>query len=167
MNLRPFALTSLALTLVAGCGAAPSSDTSPLGLDLLVEKAVTDQLSAFQIVVLPDGKQRDCTELQKTCLNQKVRLDELLPLHDARGRESRALRFLENLSGTGVTSQDVSFEAPVGRDYVLVIEAISNESPPRFLGSSCNYLPEVNASRNDPVIAAPMTLTTVDCDPTF
>jgi hypothetical protein len=163
MSARPFALAFLALTLATGCGEAPS-DSAFFGLDLLVDRAFSDQLSAFQIVVLPKGKSRDCTEIQKTCLRQQVKPDEPLVLHDAKGSESRALRFLANLSGT---SQDVSIEVPVGRDYALVIEALSKDTPPQFLGSSCNYLPEVNPDRNDPVLAAPMAFTPVDCDPTF
>ncbi|WP_224370770.1 hypothetical protein [Hyalangium versicolor] len=167
MSLRPFALVSLALTLTVGCGDPSSSDSGSFGLDLLVDKAVADQLGSFQVVVLPNGRQRDCTELQKTCLKQQVKQDEPLMLKGTKGGEKRALLFQANLSGTSGTTQDVSFEAPVGRDYALIIEALSKETPARFLGSSCNYLPEVNAGLNDKVLAAPMTLTTVDCDPTF
>jgi hypothetical protein len=137
------------------------------GIELLMSQAVADELAAFQIAVLPEGRQRDCTELQKRCLRQQVKVGELLVLRDGTGREGRALRFAASLSGSGVTSQDVALEVPVGRDYALVIEALSKATPPSFLGSSCNYLSQVNASRNDPVIAAPMTLTPVDCDPTI
>ena len=35
----------------------------------------------------------------------------------------------------------------MGRDYALVIEGLSVDNPPQLLGSSCTYLPEVNASR--------------------
>jgi hypothetical protein len=167
MSPRPSVLVLLLLPLAVGCGGASSSDTAFFGLDLLVDKAVSDQLSAFQIVVLPSGKQYDCTELQKTCLRQQVKTNVPLVLSDGKGTEGRALRFPVNLSGSGVTSQDVSIEVPVGRDYALVIEALSKDTPPRFLGSSCNYLPEVSASRNAPVIAVPITLTAVDCDPSF
>jgi hypothetical protein len=167
MSLRPLLLALLASTLAAGCGEAPSYDGPRFGVELLVDKAVADQLSAFQLVVLRNGKQRDCTELQKRCLSQQVKQDEALVLKDGNGSEGRALRFPVNLSGTGTTSQDVSIEVPVGRDYALIIEAISSDSPPQLLGSSCNYLPEVNASRNDPVLAAPMTLNAVACDPSF
>jgi hypothetical protein len=167
MSLRPLPLVLLASMLAAGCGEAPSSDGPRFGVELLVDKAVADQLSAFQLVVLRNGKQRDCEQLQKTCLSQQVKQDEALVLKDGNGAEGRALRFPVNLSGTGTTSQDVSIEVPVGRDYALIIEALSSGSPPQFLGSSCNFLTEVNASRNDPVLAAPMTLNAVACDPSF
>jgi hypothetical protein len=167
MSPRPLLFALLAFTLAAGCGEALPSDGPRFGVELLVDKAVADQLSAFQLVVLPNGKQRDCTELQKRCLRQQVKQDEALVLKDGKGAEGRALRFPVSLSGTGTTTQDVSIEVPVGRDYALIIEAISSDSPPQFLGSSCNYLPEVNTSRNDPVLAAPMTLNAVACDPTF
>jgi hypothetical protein len=165
LRLLPFAL--LTLTLATGCGEAPPYDGPRFGVELLVEQALADQLSSFQLVVLTNGKQRDCTELQKTCLNQQVKRDEALVIKDGKGAEGRALRFPVNLSGTGTSTQDVSIEVPVGRDYALIIEALSSDSPPQFLGSSCNFLPEVNATRNDPILAAPMTLNAVACDPTF
>ena len=168
MSLRPFALAVLTLSLATACGAESSSGTSPVGWELLVDKAIADQLASFQVVVLPNGKLRDCTELQKTCLKSQVKTSEALVLRDdVKGTEGRALRFPATINGTSVTSQDVGIEVPVGRDYALVIEAISKDSPPRFLGSSCNYLPEVSASLNAPVLAAPMTLAPVDCDPTI
>ncbi len=166
MTPSPLALALLTLWLATGCGPESSPDTGAFGWELLVDKAVADQASAFQIVVLPNGKQRDCAELQKTCLKQQVKTNEPLMLRDAKGSEARALRFLVNLNGG--TSQDVTIEAPVGRDYALIIEAMSKTSPPGFLGSSCNYLTEgVKAGRNSPLLAAPITLTAVDCDPTF
>ena len=167
MSPRPLPLALLALSLAAGCGGDAPAGSGHFGWELLVEKAVADQLSAFQVAVLPNGKQRNCTELQKQCLRSQVKLDELLMLHDGKGAEGRALRFPVNLSGTDSTTQEVSIEVPVGRDYALVIEGVSTDNPPQFLGSSCNYLPEVNANRNTPVLAAPMTLTPVACDPTI
>lgn len=167
MSPRPLPLALLLLSLAAGCGEDSTPGAARFGVDLLVDKAVASQLSAFQIAVVPNGQQRNCTEIQKLCLRSQVKIDELLVLHDGKGAEGRALRFPVNLSGTGVTTQDVSVEVPVGRDYALVIEGLSVDNPPQFLGSSCNYLPEVNASRNDPLLAAPMTLTSVACDPTI
>lgn len=167
MSPRLPAVALLVLGLATACGEEPSSGGGRFGLELLLSQAVADQIAAFQVVVLPGGKQRNCTELQRTCLNAQVKPDEPLVLRDDKGTEGRALRFPVNLSGSGITTQDISIEVPVGRDYALVIEAVSGDTPPRFLGSSCNYLPEVNASGNDPVIAAAITLTDGTCDPTF
>jgi hypothetical protein len=168
MSLRPLPLALLALTLAAGCGEAPPYNEGPrFGVELLVSQALADQLSAFQLVVLTNGRQRECTELQKTCLRQQVKQEDALVLKDAKGAQGRALRFPVDLRGTTTSAQDVSIEVPVGRDYALIIEAVSGDSPPQFLGSSCNYLPEVNATGNEPVLAAPMTLNAVACDPTF
>jgi hypothetical protein len=167
MSPRPFALPLLALTLTSGCGEAPPSDDALFSVELSLTQAVANQLAAFQIVVLPNGRQRECEEIQKRCLKDQVRQSEALVLRDGQGAQGRALRFPVNLSGSGGASQEVSIEVPVGRDYALIIEALSGDAPPRFLGSSCNYLPEVNASRNPPILAAPITLAAVECDPTF
>jgi hypothetical protein len=164
---RPCRLALLALVLASGCGGSPTSGEGLFGIDLLVSRAVADQVSSFQIAVLPNGRLRECTVLQERCLRDQVKLDDLLVLRDGNGQEGRALRFPMNLSGTGTSTQEVAVEVPVGRDYALIIEAISVDTPPSFLGSSCNLLTQVNASRNDPVIAAPMTLTPVACNPTI
>ncbi|XXF80497.1 hypothetical protein P2318_12320 [Myxococcaceae bacterium GXIMD 01537] len=168
MSPRPSFLTLLGLTLAAGCGPAePATEGARFGLELTVERAVAGQLGSFQVVVLPSGQSRNCTEIQRTCLRTQVKPDEPLTIRDASGRETRALKLGANIQGTTVRTQDLTVEVPVGRDYALVIEALSTDNPPRFLGSSCNYLREVNAGVNQPVLAAPMTLTTVECDPTF
>lgn len=165
MTPRTSLLVLLGATLAAGCGAEPSSSGASLGLDVLIDRAVADELGAFQVVVLPEGQSRRCAELQRTCLNQQVKADEPLVLQGPDGRKARALRFEAGLSSSN--AQELAVDIPVGRDYVVIIEALSRTSPPRFLGSSCNYLESVSASRNDPLIAAPITLTGGECDPTF
>jgi len=168
MNPRPSLAVAFVLALAAGCGPVePASSGARFGLELSVEQAVAGQLGAFQVVVLPDGQSRDCTQLQRTCLRTQVSAEELLTLRDASGRELRALLLPANVQGTTIRTQELTVEVPVGRDYALVIEALSTDNPPRFLGSSCNYLREVNAGRNEPVLAAPLTLTDGDCNPSF
>lgn len=164
MTLRTSLLVLLGSTLAAGCGGEPSSSGASLGLDVLMDRAVADELGAFQVVVLPNGQSRVCAELQRTCLNLQVKADEPLLLQGPDGKKGRALRFEAGLSGG---AQELAVDVPVGRDYVVVIEALSRANPPRFLGSSCNYLATVSASRNEPLIATPITLTPGECDPTI
>jgi hypothetical protein len=163
MSLRTPLLLLLGATLAA-CGAEAPSSGARLGLDVMLDRAVADELDSFQVAVLPDGRSRSCTELQQSCLKERVRAEELLMLRGPNGKESRAPRFSVGLQG-GV--QELSVEVPVGTDYVVVIEAISRHTPPQLLGSSCNYLAQVNATRNEPLLAAPITLTPMPCDPTF
>jgi hypothetical protein len=167
MSPRPSLLALLGLTLATGCGPAePDFSGAHFGMELLVDRAVAGQLGAFQVFVLPNGQSRNCTEIQRTCLSQQVKADEPLLLKNG-DTEARVLRFTASLQGTTVRSQDMEVEVPVGRDYALVIEALSTDNPPRFLGSSCNYLKQVNAGLNESVLAAPITLTNVECNPTF
>jgi hypothetical protein len=161
MSLRKPALLLLAALSAAGCG-APSE--TRLALDMSIEQAVADDVGFFQVVVLPEGRTRQCTEVQRTCINQQVDLDELLVLRSASGQEGRALRFSADLQGG---TQGIAVDVPVGRNYLLVIEALSRGSPPQFLGSSCNYVDTVNANLNEPLLAAPLTLRNVACDPTI
>ena len=161
MNLRP-SLLLLGATLALGCG-APSAGPG-LGLDIYLSRAVADELGAFQVVVLPDGRSRKCAELQSTCLNQQIKSTDALLIQGPDGKEVRAARFPVNLTSS---AQQLELDVPVGRDYVVVIEALSRSSPPRFLGSSCNYLETVSATHNDPLIATPITLAANSCDPTI
>jgi hypothetical protein len=165
MSPRPVLSLLLGATLAMGCGAPPESSGTGLGLELRMSQAVASEVGSFQVVVLRDGKERLCAELQRACIQQQVKSDELVVIQGPDGRKARALRFSAALSGGG--TQDLSADIPVGRDYVVIIEALSRTSPPRFLGSSCNYLASVSATRNEPLIAAPITLTAADCDPTI
>jgi hypothetical protein len=164
MSPRTSLLALLGATLASGCGAEPSSSGVSLPLDVMIDRAVADELGAFQVVVLPNGQARRCGDLQRTCLNQQVKPEEALLLEGLDGKKARALRFT---AGLDRGAQELAVDVPVGRDYVVVIEALSRSSPPRFLGSSCNYLESVSSTRNDALIAAPITLVGGECDPTF
>ncbi len=164
MSPRTCLLVLMAPLLAAGCGVEPPASGNRLGLDVLLDRAVADELGSFQVVVLPEGRSRRCGELQRTCLNQQVEPREALVIQGADGKKGRALRFEAGLSGG---AQELAVDIPVGRDYVVFIEALSRSNPPRLLGSSCNYLESVSATGNEPLIAAPISLTSGTCDPTF
>ncbi|RKH03902.1 hypothetical protein D7V97_25965 [Corallococcus sp. CA053C] len=148
--------------VLAGCGPEAASDAAALGLEVTLSRAVASQVGAYQVAVLKDGARRNCTELQRTCLSAQVKPDELLELEDVDGRSGRTLRFASAPGGA-----ELAVDVPVGRDYALVIEALSTDTPARFLGSSCNYLREVNTGTNAAVVAAPIELTVGTCDPLF
>ncbi|RKH66339.1 hypothetical protein [Corallococcus aberystwythensis] len=154
----------LMLALLAGCGPDAVDEPLPLGLDLTLSRAVASQVGAYQVAVLKDGAKRNCTELQRTCLSTQVDPDDLLELKDADGNTGRTLRFP---SAPGGAAMGLAVDVPVGRDYALVIEALTADTPTRFLGSSCNYLREVNSGTNATLVAAPIELTSQACDPVF
>ena len=56
---------------------------------------------------------------------------------------------------------------PPGKDFALVVEALSKATPPTLAGSSCTYVPEITAGANPPVLTQtikPLT-TPLGCDP--
>ncbi|WP_434389342.1 hypothetical protein [Melittangium boletus] len=164
MSARASSFALWGATLLLGCGGMEEPDSQPLGMRLVLSQAVADELGAFQVVVLPNGASRSCADLQRSCLNQQVKATEPLVIADSSGKTGRALVFPVQLGEGGTQKLDVNI--PVGRDYAIVIEAVSRSSPPRFLGSSCNYLNAVS-SRNEPFIAASIQLAAVGCNPTF
>lgn len=165
MSPRPFLSSLLGATLALGCGAPSEPSGTGLGLELRMSQSVASEVGAFQVVVLRDGRERQCAKLQRTCVQQQVKPDELVVIQGPDGKKGRALRFSAALSDAG--TQEMSADIPVGREYVVIIEALSRTNPPRFLGSSCNYLDSVSATRNEPLIAASITLTAMECDPTI
>ncbi|NOK19898.1 hypothetical protein [Corallococcus carmarthensis] len=154
----------LILALLSGCGPDVAPAPLPLGLELTLSRAVANQVGAYQVAVLKDGAKRNCTELQRTCLSTQVDPGDLLELKDADGNTGRTLRFP---SAPGGAAMGLAVDVPVGRDYALVIEALTADTPTRFLGSSCNYLREVNSGTNATLVAAPIELTPQACDPVF
>ncbi|AKQ65203.1 putative lipoprotein [Myxococcus hansupus] len=166
MNLR--LLSPLLLLALPACG-PDAEPAGRFGLALTMERAVADEVQALQVAVVTRGSSLNCTEVQRTCLSTQARRDSLLVLKDSQGRESRALRFPVDLAALqSGGSLQLAVDVPVGRDYALVIEAITTGTTPTFLGSSCNYLREVNAGDNPPLIAAPLTLTGGgECNPSI
>ena len=146
MSPRPppsrYAPCCAALLLALGCGAPEEPSAPGFGLELRLSQAVASEVGAFQVAVMAEDRTRPCGDIQRTCLNQQVRPDELLLITGADKRPVRALRFTAALTGGAPQSQSLNVDIPVGRKYVVVIEALSRTSPPRFLGSSCNYLEE-------------------------
>ena len=167
------------LSAVLGCGqGASDAGEGALGFDLYVSRAVLDELGAFQIAVVKNGSGYDCLELAKTCLVAQPAASDAVELDDGK----KALLFSAALAdGETTRTQDVELRGiPVGRDYLLVIEALSRREPPTLLGSSCTRIDEIRQGNNGRVLANPIRLPTTgdgettdggevpgSCDPRF
>ena len=160
----------LGLVLFAGCG--PQNGSAPLQFDFVLSALLADTISELQVSIVTNGRSLgsgDCVKVQSTCLVSQIPADRFVRVQDASGAEKRALRFPLSLKAGAVNStQDVTVQGiPLGKDYGLVIEALSKSSPPTLAGSSCNYLQEIVPGTNPTKLAITIRPITppVACDP--
>ena len=146
-----------------GCGGGEANlDQGPggaVGFEIFVSRAWLDQIGAFQLALVKNGSQYSCEELQRTCLIEaQLPADALVRVEDADGKSHRALIVPVDLQTSGSSRvQDTTLRnVPVGKDYKLIVEALSKESPPRLLGSSCTLNVEVRTGNNERVSTNPI-----------
>ncbi len=157
-------LVILSLGLWA-CGPETAGPTFPI--ELYVSAGLNDQLSGFVISLVKSGSGLDCVAVQKGCIKDQVDATRFVKLKDAAGKESASLALPLSLTAGMPTSQDLTLkELPLGKDFALVIEAVSKDPTPKLSGSSCNYLKELTAGTNAAVVAQIELLTpAASCDP--
>ena len=141
-------------TLLASSACGPGNDGPAFPIELYVSAGLLDQISAFQVSLVTRGTSLDCVAVQKACIKDQVDADRFVALKDSANKSAPALTFpIELVTGTP-NSQDLSLkELPLGKDFALVVEALSKEPTPRLAGSSCNYLKELTAGTNPAVVA--------------
>lgn len=177
-------VSALGVVLIA-CGdptPAPREGSGNVGFDLYISRAAVDDIGAFQLALVKDGTAHSCTELQRQCLRENVDRSGLVPIEDAEGRSLVALMVSAELSSGTPRTQDVTLRnVPTGKGYLLVIEALSKGTPPRFLGASCTPRIDVNSGNNERVTAQPIVfvqspadggtadagIAGTDCDPRY
>lgn len=162
------ALLCTALLSLTACGPAGAPGDG-FDIQLVVSRGLLDQISAFQIALVTQGASLDCVAVQKACLKDQVAASRFVPLKDAAGAPQKALRFPISLTPGTPNTQDASLrDLPLGRDFALVVEALSKDAPPRLAGSSCNYVKELTAGTNPTVFAKiEMLPTPASCDPSL
>ncbi len=147
---------ALFLLLVCACG--PSEQ---LSFDFKLDALLKD-VEEIQISIVKSGKALDCLKVQSACLVDQVDAARFVRVQASDGVDRPAIRFpLAN-------ARDVTINGiPVGRDYALVIEALSKDKPPKLAGSSCDYLAEIAPGMNPRKLAIPIKAfaTLVACDP--
>jgi hypothetical protein len=155
--------------VLCACACGPQYLGEPdLRFEFTLSAALKDTISALQISLVSNGTSLDCTVVEQSCLNQQVTADRFIHVQDSNGADHKALVFPLSLTAGNPSFQNVSVQGiPVGKDYALVIEALSKESPPRLAGSSCNYIQEITPGTNPTKIAATIAPPTVPigCDP--
>ncbi|GMU61953.1 MAG: hypothetical protein AMXMBFR34_37160 [Myxococcaceae bacterium] len=158
----------LMVGVLTGCGPAAAPGDG-FDVQLAVSRGLLDQISGFQVALVKQGASLDCVTVQRACLKDQVGADRLVPVKDSAGVTHQALRFPISLQTGTPNTQDVSLrDLPLGRDFALVVEALSKDAPPRLAGSSCNYVKELTAGTNATVFARVELLTTpASCDPSL
>lgn len=134
------------LMALSACG--PQGPEFPI--ELYVSAGLKDDIQAFQISLVTRGTSLDCVTVQKSCIKDQVEASRFVPLKDASGKTVQAISFtLESLMSGSPNTQDVSLkDVPLGKDFALVVEAVSTDATPRLAGSSCNYIKELSAGMN-------------------
>lgn len=152
--------------LLVGCG--PEYVRGPVfPIELSVTAGLNDQLSAFQVSLVTRGTSLDCVTVQKGCVKDQVDATRFAKIKDAMGRETNSVTFPLSLVAGMPTTQDLTLNGlPTGKDYALVIEALSKDSTPKLVGSSCNYIKELTVGTNAAVFAKIEVLSpAASCDP--
>jgi len=152
--------------LLIGCG--PDSQRGPVfPIELSVTAGLNDQLSVFQVSLVTRGTSLDCVTVQKACVKDQVDATRFAKIKDSMGKEVTSVTFPLSLVAGTPTTQDLTLNGlPTGKDYALVIEALSKDSTPKLVGSSCNYIKELTVGTNAAVFAKIEVLTPpANCDP--
>ncbi len=154
------------VVMMLACACGPTTSGPGFDVDLVTSAGLLDQLSAFQISLVTQGSTLDCVAVEKTCLKSQVAASRFVPLTDASGKTRKALLVpLMLVAGTpSVQTLNLTNLAP-GKDFALVIEAVSKDSPARLAGSSCSFVKELTTGTNAQVSAHIDQLSpTVQCD---
>lgn len=154
------AAAALAGVLACGGTGEPSlGGTGGVGFELFVSRAAIDEIGAFQIALVKNGSAHPCPTLRSTCLVDQLGGGELVRFEDVSGQSHLALTLPVELTPSGgVRTQDTELrKVPIGKDYDLVIEALSKDATPRLIGNSCTAVKEIRTGSNERIIAEPIS----------
>ncbi len=157
---------ALIVLLLSACG--PEAQEGPrFPIELFVSAGLLTEISGFQLSVVTKGTTLDCVQVQKSCIKDQVDATRFVKLKDASGKDAQSVTFPISLVAGSPNTQDVSLkDVPLGKDFALIVEAVSTESTPQLAGSSCNYLKEITAGTNPAVQARIEVLSPhAMCDP--
>lgn len=144
----PRRLQALLLTLCLGSTACGGGVTD-VALALTAAPDVAEDAARLQIAILDGESGRRCSDLIPTeCL-----VDQSLP----------AAAFVAIDDGSAVvvdltqSNPTTSVTVPAGVDYVVVVEAYTDDTPALLVGSSCTPRVTVEAGKDNRIPTNPMT----------
>lgn len=145
----------LGVLLLAACGPAPATEPG-FDLELVVQRGLLDTISAFQVALVTNistVEGGDCTVIRQNCIKAQVPASRFVPLKNPSTQKTQpALVVPINLMTGMPNTQDLSLtEVPPGRDYGLVIEAISKDGM-RLAGAECQFVQQLSAGSNPRVL---------------
>jgi len=144
-----------ALVLCASCG-VPEPAEPGFDLELVVQRGLLDNISAFQVALVTQistVEGGDCTVIRQNCIKAQVPASRFVPLKNTATQKTQpALVVPINLTTGMPNTQDLTLtEVPPGRDYGLVIEAISKDGM-RLAGAECQFVQQLSAGSNPRVL---------------
>jgi hypothetical protein len=151
------AALACALLWLSACGPEPVPDERPgFTVDLVLQRALLDKISAFQVALVTNISSvsgGDCTVIRQTCIRDQVPANRFVGLRNPATNRTEPARVFPIMLVAGTPStQDVSLtEVPPGRDYGLIVEAISKDGA-RLAGSECTFVQQLNAGANPRVL---------------
>jgi hypothetical protein len=157
-------VAALGLLGALACGAGAGAGGNALPFDMTVSRAVADQATSFQIVLLANGSSYDCATLAQTCLeNAGVRDADFVRLTDPSGQQKKALIVPNTLADGGV-QEVVLQDLQPGKDFAVVVDAIAGN---QLVSANCKYVSEIRSGPNAGVLINLGPLASgVTCDPT-
>lgn len=161
------ALLVSAVLILTACGPGTEANDSPLDIQLITSAGLLDVLSAFQVSMVTNGSSLDCVTVQKSCIKSQVDAARFVSLKDSSGGKHKGLITPLNLVAGTPTTQDLSLTGlSLGKDFALIIEGLSKDTPPKLVATSCNFVRELTVGTNTTVQARVGLLSpVVSCDP--
>lgn len=155
--MRALAIVAFAC-VIAACGGANDSGngSGEVAFDLYVSAAGLSDVGGFQLALVKASAFNGCgAYTATTCLSSQVSRADLAEFEDEGGHKIVTL-FVPNEIGTGTTQDTTLRNVPTGKNYVLIVEALSRDATPKLLGTSCTQKVEIRSGNNERVQAQPI-----------
>lgn len=125
---------------------APETNGGPgLPLELYVSQAFTPRLASYQASIVSSASDLDRDVVEKSCIVEQVPPTRFVLQENATGALKKAVIFPAASGG----QQDLHLKGvSAGKNYLIVIEALSKDDPPQLLASGTALVQDFRAEAN-------------------